>query len=104
MIAEDILELGSPDVIKLFNNYINDKFPEIKKIRLSKHNKEEIADNFRILQGGEIKENIIPWILENKPKISPEINARIEMAKKITNDQIDDALNFRTTLIEEIDK
>ena len=52
----------------------------------------------------EIKINIIPWILENKPKISPEINARIEMAKKITNDQVDEALNFRTTLIEEIDK
>ena len=104
VIAEDILELASPEIVKLFNNYINDKFPEIKKIRLSKHNKEEIADNFRILQGGEIKENIIPWILENKPKISPEISARIEMAKKITNDQINEALNFRTTLIEEIDK
>ena len=49
-------------------------------------------------------ENVIPWILENKPKISPEINARIEMAKKITNDQIDEALNFRTKLIDEIDK
>ena len=104
VIAEDILELASPEIIKLFNNYINDKFPEIKKIRLSKHNKEEIADNFRILQGGEIKENIIPWILENKPKISPEINSRIEMAKKITKDQIDEAQNFRTKLINEIDK
>ncbi len=104
VIAQDILELANIDVVKLFNNYINNKFPEIKKIRLSKHDKEKISDNFRILQGGEIKENIIPWILENKPKISPEINARIEMAKKITNDQINEALNFRTKLIDEIDK
>jgi len=40
VIAEDILELASPEIVKLFNNYINDKFPEIKKIRLSKYNKE----------------------------------------------------------------
>ena len=52
VIAEDIIELANPEIIKLFNNYINDKFPVIKKIRISKHNKEEIADNFRILQGG----------------------------------------------------
>ena len=104
VIAEDILELASPEIIKLFNNYINDKFPEIKKIRLSKHNKEEIADNFRILQGGEIKENIIPWILENKPKISPEINNRIEMAMKITTDEINKAQKFREKLKLEIDK
>ena len=104
MIAEDILELASPEIIKLFNNYINNKFPEIKKIRLSKHSKEEIADNFRILQGGEIKENIIPWILENKPKISPEINNRIEMAMKITTDEINKAQNFREKLKVEIDK
>ena len=104
VIAEDILELASPEIIKLFNNYINDKFPEIKKIRLSKHNKEEIADNFRILQGGEIQENIIPWILENKPKISPEINNRIEMAMKITTDEINKAQNFREKLKVEIDK
>ena len=104
VIAEDILELASPEIIKLFNNYINDKFPEIKKIRLSKHNKEEIADNFRILQGGEIKENIIPWILENKPKISPEINSRIEMAIKITTDDINKAQKYRENLKVEIDK
>ena len=104
VIAEDILELASPEIVKIFNNYINDKFPEIKKIRLSKHNKEKIADNFRILQGGEIKENIIPWILENKPKISPEINNRIEMAMKITTDEINKAQKFREKLKLEIDK
>ena len=30
--------------VKLFNNYINNKFPEIKKIRLSKHDKEKISE------------------------------------------------------------
>ena len=104
IIAEDILELANPEIVRLFNNYINDKFPKIKKIRLSMHDKEEIADNFRILQGGEIKENIIPWILENKPKISPEINNRIEMAIKITTDEINKAQKFRENLKVEIDK
>ena len=104
VIAEDIIELANPEIIKLFNNYINDKFPEIKKIRLSKYNKEEIADNFRILQGGEIQKNIIPWILENKPKISPEINNRIEMAMKITTDEINKAQKFRENLKVEVNK
>ena len=104
VIAEDILELANPEVVKIFNNFINNKFPEIKKIRLSMHDKEEIADNFRILQGGEIQENIIPWILENKPKISPEINNRIEMAIKITTDEINKAQKFRENLKVEIDK
>ncbi len=104
VIAEDILELANPEIVKLFNNYINKKFPEIKRIRLSKHNKEEIADNFRILQGGEIKENVIPWIIENKPQISPEINKRIEMAIKITTNEIKEAQKFREKIKVEIDK
>ena len=103
VIAEDILELANPNIINLFNNYINNSFPEIKKIRLSKHNKDVIADNFRILQGGEIVENVIPWILKNKPKISPEINNRIEMAIKITKDEINQAVKFRENLKKEIE-
>ena len=103
VIAEDILELANSDIINLFNNYINNSFPKIKKIRLSKHNKDVIADNFRILQGGEIVENVIPWILKNKPKISPEINNRIEMAIKITKDEINQAVKFRENLKKEIE-
>ena len=103
VIAEDILELANPNIIHLFNNYINNSFPEIKKIRLSKQNKDVIADNFRILQGGEIVENVIPWILKNKPKISPEINNRIEMAIKITKDEINQAVKFRENLKKEIE-
>ena len=103
VIAEDILELANPNIIHLFNNYINNSFPEIKKIRLSKQTKDVIADNFRILQGGEIVENVIPWILKNKPKISPEINNRIEMAIKITKDEINQAVKFRENLKKEIE-
>ena len=103
VIAEDILELANPNIINLFNNYINNSFPEIKKIRLSKQTKDVIADNFRILQGGEIVENVIPWILKNKPKISPEINNRIEMAIKITKDEINQAVKFRENLKKEIE-
>ena len=103
VVAEDILELANSDIINLFNNYINNSFPEIKKIRLSKQTKDVIADNFRILQGGEIVENVIPWILKNKPKISPEINNRIEMAIKITKDEINQAVKFRENLKKEIE-
>ena len=103
VIAEDILELANPNIIHLFNNYIYNSFPEIKKIRLSKQTKDVIADNFRILQGGEIVENVIPWILKNKPKISPEINNRIEMAIKITKDEINQAVKFRENLKKEIE-
>jgi len=103
VVAEDILELANSNIINLFNNYINNSFPEIKKIRLSKQTKDVIADNFRILQGGEIVENVIPWILKNKPKISPEINNRIEMAIKITKDEINQAVKFRENLKKEIE-
>ena len=104
VIAEDILELADPNIINLFDNCINNSFPEIKKIRISKHDKDKIADNFRILQGGEIMENVIPWILENKPKISPEINNRIKMAMNIKTDEINQAIKFRENLKEEIDQ
>ena len=104
VIPKDLLELVNPEISNLFYKYINNHFPEIKTVRLSKHSKDIIADNFRILQGGEIKKNVIPWILKYKPKISPEINNRIEMAMKITTDEINKAQKFRENLKLEIDK
>jgi len=104
VIPKDLLELVNPEISNLFYKYINNHFPEIKTVRLSKHSKDIIADNFRILQGGEIKKCVIPWILKYKPKISPEINNRIEMAMKITTDEINKAQKFRENLKLEIDE
>ena len=43
-----------------------------------------------------------PWIEKNKPKISPEIKSRIDMASKITDIEVSKALTFREKLINEI--
>ena len=103
VIAEDLLELADLDVQNEFKIFFKDKITNIKKIRLSKFDKAEIANNFRILQGNEVKENVIPWINQNNPYISPEINSRIEMASKITADEVKIANSFRTNLINEIE-
>ena len=103
VIAEDLLELCDTEVQDNFNNYIDGNLPNTTKINLSKQSKSLIADNFRILQGGEVRENIIPWIEKNNPKISPEIRTRIEMASKITEVEVKKANVFRNKLIEEIE-
>ncbi len=104
VIAEDLLELCDATVQENFNNYIKNNSLGIDKNRLSNINKDIIADNFRILQGNEIKINIIPWIEKNNPKISPEIKSRIDMASKITDIEVGKALTFRENLIDEIKK
>lgn len=103
IIAEDLLELADLDVQNAFKLFFKDKITSIKKVRLSKFDKADIADNFRILQGNEVKENVIPWINQNNPYISPEINSRIEMASKITADEVKGANSFRANLMNEIE-
>ena len=103
VIAEDLLEIAESEVQNEFKKFIDLKLPGISKVRLSTLTKSEIADNFRILQGNEVKENVLPWITKNKPTISPEINARIEMASKITNDEVKLAKTFRNKLVKEVE-
>ena len=57
-----------------------------------------------MIQGYEIKLNILPWIKKNNPKISAEINSRFEMVQNITKFMYDDALNIRKEFISEIDQ
>ena len=104
VIASDLLDLVDEDIKTQFYDYCNKKFPDIQKIKLSQFSKSDIANNFRIIQGGEIKDNIVPWINKNNPIISPEINSRIIMASNISNDEITDADLFRKSLISEINK
>ena len=102
VVAEDLLELAEKDIQNQFNTYLSKFLPNLKTVRLSKFDKADIANNFRILQSGEINQFVIPWIKDNKPKISQEINNRIEMASKITLDEIYAAKRFREALILEI--
>jgi amidase len=104
VIASDLLDLVDEDIKTQFYDYCNKKFPDIQKIKLSQFSKSDIANNFRIIQGGEIKDNFVPWINKNNPIISPEINSRIIMASNISNDEITNADLFRKSLISEINK
>ena len=102
VIAEDLLELAEENLQRQFNEYLNTNLPNLLRIKISIKDKAEIADYFRILQGGEIKEHVIPWIEKNNPEISKEINNRIKMASNITKDEINVANKFRKDLISEV--
>ena len=99
VVAQDLVELADQNVQQLFYKYLEKYLPKLERIEVSKKCKYEIADNFRIIQGGEIKEYVIPWIEQNNPEISSEINNRIKMASDITNDEIKIAKKFRDSLI-----
>ena len=102
VIAEDLLELAEENLQRQFIEYLNTNLPNLLRIKISIKDKAEIADYFRILQGGEIKEHVIPWIEKNNPEISTEINNRIKMASNITKDEINLAKKFRKDLISEV--
>ena len=102
VIAEDLLELAEENIQRQFIEYLNTNLPNLLRIKISTKDKAEIADYFRILQGGEIKEHVIPWIEKNNPEISTEINNRIKMASNITKDEINVANKFRKDLISEV--
>ena len=102
VIAEDLLELAEENLQRQFIEYLNTNLPNLLRIKISIKDKAEIADYFRILQGGEIKEHVIPWIEKNNPEISTEIYNRIKMASNITKDEINVANKFRKDLISEV--
>ena len=102
VIAEDLLELAEENLQRQFIEYLDTNLPNLSRIKISTKDKAEIADYFRILQGGEIKEHVIPWIEKNNPEISKEINNRIKMASNITKDEINVANKFRNDLISEV--
>ena len=102
VVAEDLLELAEENLKRQFIEYLDTNLPNLLRIKISTKDKAEIADYFRILQGGEIKEHVIPWIEKNNPEISKEINNRIKMASNITKDEINVANKFRKDLISEV--
>ena len=104
LIPTDIVDDLDHNIKSQFYDYCEYKFKNLKKARLSNYKKSELADCFRIIQGYEIKLNILPWIDKYNPKISTEINSRFKMAKNITKNMYDDAVNLRKKFISELDQ
>ena len=104
LIPVDIVDDLDQDIKSQFYNYCEYKFKNLKKVQLSSYKKSELADCFRVMQGYEIKLNILPWIEKYDPKISTEINSRLKMAKIITKNMYDDAINLRKEFISELDQ
>jgi len=104
VIAQDLAELVENELKLEFENYCQSKFKSLDKVKISKFEKSDIANNFRIIQAYEIKSTILPWIVKNKPKISSEINSRFEMVKAITKDEYTLACQFRKEFILDLDK
>ncbi len=104
LIPIDIVDDLDHNIKSQFYNYCEYKFKNLKKVQLSSYKKSELADCFRVIQGYEIKLNILPWIEKYNPKISDEINSRFKMAKNITKKMYHDALNLRKKFISELEE
>ncbi len=103
-IADDLFDLLSNDLEKQFISYCETQFGKLSKLKISNFNKEKLSDCFRIIQGYEVKKNILPWIQKYKPKISTEINSRFEMVKSISKSSYKESLDLRNEFLNEIDK
>ena len=99
----DIVDGLDQDIKSQFYNYCEYKFKNLKKVQLSRYKKYELADCFKVIQGYEIKLNILPWIKKYSPKISNEINSRFKMVENITKNMYDNAKNMRKEFISELD-
>ena len=99
----DIVDGLDQDIKSQIYNYCEYKFKNLKKVQLSRYKKYELADCFKVIQGYEIKLNILPWIKKYSPKISNEINSRFKMVENITKNMYDNAKNMRKEFISELD-
>jgi len=104
LIPIDIVDDLDNNIKSQFYDYCEYRFKNLKKVKLSSYNKSELADCFRVIQGYEIKSNILPWIKKFNPKISNEINSRFEMVKNITENMYNDAVNLRKEFISALDQ
>ena len=104
LIPIDIINNLDENIKSQFYDYCENKFKNLKKVKLSNYNKSELAECFRVIQGYEIKLSMLPWIQKYNPKISTEINSRFEMAKNITVNMYNEAINLRKEFVSELDK
>ncbi len=104
VIPIDMIDNIDYELKSQFLSYCDNKFKKVQKVRISSLKKSDLADCFRIIQGYEIKHNILPWIKEFKPKISNEINSRFKMVETLTLDEYENAIDLRKIFINEIEK
>ena len=104
LIPIDIINNLDENIKSQFYDYCENKFKNLKKVQLSKYNKSELAECFRVIQGYEIKLSMLPWIQKYNPKISTEINSRFEMTKNITVNMYNESINLRKEFVSELDK
>ena len=64
------------------------KFGDFKEVSIGEESLVEWADHFRILQGSEVWKNLGGWVSSHWDSVSPPIQARFEMAKSLTPEQI----------------
>ena len=103
-IADDLVDLLNNDLKNQFMSYCESKHGKLSKLKISNYSKYKLSDCFRIIQGYEIKQNILPWILRYKPKISSEVNSRFEMVKTISKKSYEESVDLRNEFLKEIDK
>ena len=104
LIPIDIINNLDENIKSQFYDYCENKFKNLKKVQLSKYNKSELAECFRVIQGYEIKMSMLPWIQKYNPKISTEINSRFEVTKNITVNMYNESINLRKEFVSELDK
>jgi len=104
LIPIDIINNLDENIKSQFYDYCENKFKNLKKVQLSKYNKSELAECFRVIQGYEIKLSMLPWIQKYNPKISTEINSRFEVTKNITVNMYNESINLRKEFVSELDK
>ena len=103
-IADDLVDLLNNDLKNQFINYCDSEHGTLSKLKISSYNKDKLSDCFRIIQGFEIKKNILPWILKYKPLISSEVNSRFEIVKTISRNSYEESIDLRNEFLKEIDK
>jgi len=63
------------------------KYGAFTEVSLGNESLAEWADQFRILQGAEVWNNLGPWVSQHWDDVSPSIRARFEMASNLSSEQ-----------------
>jgi amidase len=74
------------------------KYGEFKEVSIGENSLADWAEQFRILQGSEVWQNLGSWVNNHWEALSPPIRARFEMAKQLSPSQIDHAKSRLTKI------
>lgn len=84
---KEAFEVIHPDLRILLKNTFS-QFGEFQEVSIGNESLSEWADQFRVLQGSQIWHNLGPWVTEHLDGISPSVKARFDIAKNLSEDQI----------------